>query len=151
MSVIEIVSLACLFILFLIMFFVVQNHLVLMQLWQQRAERDIAMMYVQDRASPTPDTPLQPGVGEMAPSHRNACYTPSARSSGVRRKLHRDSDRYTAYGCGAEYIFPSKNCKAPTSTWKRWITHLKKGKRNQSFSFTLPFSNFPCRYFKLLL
>ena len=25
------------------------------------------MMYVQDRASPTPDTPLQPRVGEMAP------------------------------------------------------------------------------------
>ncbi|CAH3043875.1 unnamed protein product [Pocillopora meandrina] len=24
-------------------------------------------MYVQDRASPTPDTPLQPRVGEMAP------------------------------------------------------------------------------------
>ena len=67
MSVIEIVSLACLFILFLIMFFVVQNHLVLMQLWQQRAERDIAMMYVQDRASPTPDTRLQPRVDEMAP------------------------------------------------------------------------------------
>ena len=67
MSVIEIVSLACLFILFLIMFFVVQNHLVLMQLWQQRAERDIAMMYVQDRASPTPDTRLQPSVDEMAP------------------------------------------------------------------------------------
>ena len=67
MSVIEIVSLACLFILFLIMFFVVQNHLVLMQLWQQRAERDIAMVYVQDRASPTPDTRLQPRVGEVAP------------------------------------------------------------------------------------
>ena len=67
MSVIEIVSLACLFILFLIMFFVVQNHLILMQLWQQRAERDIATMYVQDRASPTPGTRLQPKVGEMAP------------------------------------------------------------------------------------
>ena len=60
MSVIEIVSLACLFILFLTMFFVVKNHLVLMQLGQQRAERDIAIMYVQDRASPTPDTRLQP-------------------------------------------------------------------------------------------
>ena len=67
MSVIEIVSLACLFILFLIMFFVVQNHLILMQLWQQRAERDIATMYVQDRAGPTPGTRLQPKVGEMAP------------------------------------------------------------------------------------
>ena len=67
MSVIEIVSLACLFILFLIMFFVIKNHLVLMQLWRQRAERDSTTMYVQDRASPTPDTPLQPRVGEMAP------------------------------------------------------------------------------------
>ena len=40
MSVIEIVSLACLFILFLIMFFVVKNHLVLIKLGQQRAEQD---------------------------------------------------------------------------------------------------------------
>ena len=49
-------------------------------------------------------------------SHRDACYTASERSSGVRRKqLHRDSDRYTAYGYGAKYIFPSKNCKSPTS------------------------------------
>ena len=38
-----------------------------MQLWRQRAERDSTTMYVQDRASPTPDTPLQPRVGEMAP------------------------------------------------------------------------------------
>ena len=43
MSVIEIVSLACLFILLLIIFFVVKNHLVLMQLGQQRAEQDGAM------------------------------------------------------------------------------------------------------------
>ena len=43
-SITEIVSLACLFILFLMMFFVVKNHFVLMQLWQQRAERDGAMM-----------------------------------------------------------------------------------------------------------
>ena len=63
-------------------------------------------------------------------SHRDACYTASERSSGVRRKLHRDSDRYTAYGYGAKYIFPSKNCKSPTSSRKRWITHFKKGKRN---------------------
>ena len=67
MSVIEIVSLACLFILFSIMFFVVKNHLVLMQLWRQRAERDGAIMDVQDRENPTLDTPLQPRVGEMAP------------------------------------------------------------------------------------
>ena len=67
MSVIETVSLACLFILFLIMFFVVKNHLVLMQLWRQRAERDGAMMDVQDRENPTLDTPLQPRLGEMAP------------------------------------------------------------------------------------
>ena len=67
MSVIEIVSLACLFILFLTMFFVVKNHLVLMQLWRQRAERDGAMMDVQDRENPTLYTPLQPRVGEMAP------------------------------------------------------------------------------------
>ena len=67
MSIIEIVSLACLFILFSIMFFVVKNHLVLMQLWRQRAERDGAMMDVQDRENPTLDTPLQPRVGEMAP------------------------------------------------------------------------------------
>ena len=67
MSVIEIVSLACLFILFSIMLFVVKNHLVLMQLWRQRAERDGAMMDVQDRENPTLDTPLQPRVGEMAP------------------------------------------------------------------------------------
>ena len=60
MSVIEIVSLS-------IMFFVVKNHLVLMQLWRQRAERDGAMMDVQDRENPTLDTPLQPRVGEMAP------------------------------------------------------------------------------------
>ena len=67
MSVIEIVSLACLFILFLTMFFVVKNHFVLMQLGQQRAEQDGAMMNVQDRASPTVNTRLQPRVGEMAP------------------------------------------------------------------------------------
>ena len=67
MSIIEIVSLACLFILFSIMFFVVKNHLVLMQLWRQRAERDGAIMDVQDRENPTLDTPLQPRVGEMAP------------------------------------------------------------------------------------
>ena len=67
MSVIETVSLACLFIMFLIMFFVVKNPLVLMQLWRQRAERDGAMMDVQDRENPTLDTPLQPRVGEMAP------------------------------------------------------------------------------------
>ena len=70
MSVIEIVSLvslACLFILFLIMFFVVMNHLVLMRLWQQRAEQDGAVMDVQDRENLILDTPLQPRVGEMAP------------------------------------------------------------------------------------
>ena len=67
MSVIEIVSLACLFILFLTMFFVVKNHFVLMRLGQQRAEQDGAMMNVQDRASPTVNTRLQPRVGEMAP------------------------------------------------------------------------------------
>ena len=65
MSVIEIVSLACLFILFLTMFFVVKNHFVLMQLGRQRA--DGAMMDVQDKASPTANTRLQPRVGEMAP------------------------------------------------------------------------------------
>ena len=67
MSVIETVSLACLFIMFLIMFFVVKNHLVLMQLWRQRAERDGAVMDVQDRENLILDTPLQPRVGEMAP------------------------------------------------------------------------------------
>ena len=70
MSVIETVrlaSLACLFILFLIMFFVVMNHLVLMRLWQQRAEQDGAVMDVQDRENLILDTPLQPRVGEMAP------------------------------------------------------------------------------------
>ena len=70
MSVIEIVSLAslaCLFILFLIMFFVVMNHLVLMRLWQQRAEQDGAVMDVQDRENLILDTPLQPRVSEMAP------------------------------------------------------------------------------------
>ena len=67
MSVIEIVSLVCLFILFLIMFFVVKNCLVLMHLWRQRAERDGAVMDVQDRENPTLDTPLQPRVGDMAP------------------------------------------------------------------------------------
>ena len=67
MSVIEIVILAFLFFLFPIMFFVVKNHFVLMQLGQQRAEQDGAMMNVQDRASPTVNTRLQPRVGEMAP------------------------------------------------------------------------------------
>ena len=38
-----------------------------MQLGQQRAEQDGAMMNVQDRASPTANTRLQPRVGEMAP------------------------------------------------------------------------------------
>ena len=38
-----------------------------MQLGQQRAEQDGAMMNVQDRASPTVNTRLQPRVGEMAP------------------------------------------------------------------------------------
>ena len=67
MSVFEIVSLARLFILFLIMVLVVKNHLVLMHLWRQRAERDGAIMDVQDRENLTPDTRLQPRVGEMAP------------------------------------------------------------------------------------
>ena len=67
MSVIEIVSLACLFILFLIMFFVVKNHLVLMQLWRQRTEWNSAMMDVQDRENPTLDTPLQPRADQMSP------------------------------------------------------------------------------------
>ena len=43
------------------------NHLVLMQLWWQRAERDGAVMDVQDRENLILDTPLQPRVGEMAP------------------------------------------------------------------------------------
>ena len=47
------------------MFFVVKNHFVLMQLGRQRA--DGAMMDVQDKASPTANTRLQPRVGEMAP------------------------------------------------------------------------------------
>ena len=47
------------------MFFVVKNHFVLMQLGRQRA--DGAMMDVQDKASPTANTLLQPRVGEMAP------------------------------------------------------------------------------------
>ena len=38
-----------------------------MHFWRQRAERDGAMMDVQDRENPTLDTPLQPRVGEMAP------------------------------------------------------------------------------------
>ena len=38
-----------------------------MRLGQQRAEQDGAMMNVQDRASPTVNTRLQPRVGEMAP------------------------------------------------------------------------------------
>ena len=69
MSVIEIVSLACLFILFLTMFFVVKNHFVLMQLGQQRVEQDGAMMNALDRtnSNSTANTPLQPRVGEMAP------------------------------------------------------------------------------------
>ena len=67
MSVFEIVSLARLFILFLIMVLVVKNHLVLIHLWRQRAERDGAIMDVQDRENLTPDTRLQPRVGEMAP------------------------------------------------------------------------------------
>ena len=67
MSVFEIVSLARLFILFLIMVLVVKNHLVLIHLWRQRAERDGAIMDVQDRENLTPDMKLQPRVGEMAP------------------------------------------------------------------------------------
>ena len=43
------------------------NHLVLMRLWQQRAEQDGAVMDVQDRENLILDTPLQPRVGEMAP------------------------------------------------------------------------------------
>ena len=69
MSVIEIVSLACLFILFLTMFFVVKNHFVLMRLGQQRAEEDGAMMNARDRtnSNSTANTPQQPRVGEMVP------------------------------------------------------------------------------------
>ena len=78
MSVIEIVSLACLFILFLTMFFVVKNHFVLMQLGRQRA--DGAMMDVQDKASPTANTRLQPRVGEMAPIGRQKKTTSGQRS-----------------------------------------------------------------------
>ena len=82
MSVIEIVSLACLFILFSIMFFVVKNHLVLMQLWRQRAERDGAIMDVQDRENPTLDTPLQPRVGEMAPTGMHVIHQRGVLESG---------------------------------------------------------------------
>ena len=46
---------------------IITNHLVLMRLWQQRAEQDGAMMDVQDRENLILDTPLQPRVGEMAP------------------------------------------------------------------------------------
>ena len=51
------------------MIFVVKNHFVLMQLGQQRAEQDGAMMNVRDRtnSNPTANTPQQPRVGEMAP------------------------------------------------------------------------------------
>ena len=82
MSVIEIVSLACLFILFSIMFFVVKNHLVLMQLWRQRAERDGAIIDVQDRENPTLDTPLQPRVGEMAPIGMHVIHQRGVQESG---------------------------------------------------------------------
>ena len=69
MSSIEIVSLACLFILFLTMFFVVKNHFALMQLGQQRVEQDGAMMNALDRtnSNSTANKPQQPRVGEMAP------------------------------------------------------------------------------------
>ena len=116
MSVIEIVSLACLFILFSIMFFVVKNHLVLMQLCRQRAERDGAMMDVQDRENPTLDIPLQPRVGEMAPI---GMHVISHQKGVLESGGNWDSDRCTAYGCGAKYIFPSKNGKSPTSSRKR--------------------------------
>ena len=119
MSVIEIVSLACLFILFLTMFFVVKNHFVLMQLWQQRAERDGAMMDVQDRASPTANTRLQPRVSEMAPIGMHVL--PHQR--GV---LDSGGDYYIGTAIGIQRMamepstfFPSKNGKSPTSPRKR--------------------------------
>ena len=67
MSTIEIVSLASLLILFVIMCFVVKNNLIFILIGQRAvAERDGAVMDVQNRATQTVDTPLQPRVGEMA-------------------------------------------------------------------------------------
>lgn len=68
MSTIEIVSLASLLILFVIMCFVVKNNLIFILIGRQRAvaERDGTMVDVQNRATQTADTPLQPRVGEMA-------------------------------------------------------------------------------------
>ena len=118
MSVTEIVSLACLFILFLITFFVVKNCLVLMHLWRQRAERDGAMMDVQDRENPTLDTPLQPRMGEMTPMGMHLI----PRQKGVQESGGNYID--TAIGIQRRAMepgsfFPSKNCKAPTSSRKR--------------------------------
>ena len=115
MSVTEIVSLACLFILFLITFFVVKN---LMHLWRQRAERDGAMMDVQDRENPTLDTPLQPRMGEMTPMGMHLI----PRQKGVQESGGDYID--TAIGIqrmlwSQVHFFPSKNCKAPTSSRKR--------------------------------
>ena len=78
------------------------NHLVLMQLWRQRAERDGAVMDVQDRENLILDTPLQPRVGEMAPI-----------------EMHAMPHQRGVLEYGAKYIFPSKNCKSPTSSRKR--------------------------------
>ncbi|CAH3043877.1 unnamed protein product [Pocillopora meandrina] len=55
------------------------------------------------------------GAATSGAGRCHTCYTASEKSSGDRRKLHRDSDWYTAYGCAAKYNFPSKNRKSPTS------------------------------------
>ena len=118
MSVFEIVSLARLFILFLIMVLVVKNHLVLMHLWRQRAERDGAIMDVQDRENLTPDTRLQPRVGEMAPigmhviPHQRGVLESGGNYIGTAIGIRRMAMEPSTF-------LPSKNCKSPTSSRKR--------------------------------
>ena len=120
MSVIEIVSLACLFILFLTMFLVVKNHFVLMRLGQQRVEQDGAMMNALDRtnSNSTANTPQQPRVGEMVPIGMHVI----SRQRGVQES----EGNYIGTAIGIQRMivepstfFPSKNCESPTSSRKR--------------------------------
>ena len=86
-----------------------------MQLWRQRAERDGAMMDVQDRENPTLDTPLQPRVGEMAPigmhviPHQRGVLESGGNYIGTAIDIQRKPMEPITF-------FLSKNRKSPTSS-----------------------------------
>ena len=128
------------------MFFVVKNHFVLMQLGRQRA--DGAMMDVQDKASPTANTRLQPRVGEMAPigmhviPHQRGVLETEENYIGTAIGVRR-------MALGPSTFFHQRMANRPLPREKRWITHFKKGERNYSIteSYT-SFFQFPVLLFQ---